>query len=64
MSIPELKQDWLDANDRAVKEAAKYLTKKGNFNPSLEKPWPEWDRLRKIANSKWYIYINVLTGNI
>lgn len=47
-------QKWLDANNKAVEEAVKYLNKKGSFNPPLEKPWPEWERLRKLADEEWY----------
>lgn len=54
--ISNLLHEWLDANDKAVEEAAKSLTKKGAFNPPLEKNWPEWERLRKIADDKWYAY--------
>ena len=36
--IMSLMQEWLDANNAAVEEASKYLTKKGIFNPPLEKP--------------------------
>lgn len=54
------RQDWLLANGQAVEEAQTYLTKKGNFNPPLEKPWPKWEALRVIANEKWYIYYNLL----
>jgi len=50
-------QEWLKANESAVDEAAKCMTKKGNFNPPLEKPWPAYDALRAIANEKWYAYM-------
>jgi len=49
-------QEWLEANDEAVEAAAKCITKKGAFNPPLEKTWPEWERLRKLADEKWYAY--------
>lgn len=51
-------QKWLEANLLAAEEAQKYITKKGNFNPPLEKPWPEWERLRKLADEEWYKYTN------
>lgn len=54
------REEWLSANGAAVDEASKYLGKKGNFNPPLEKPWTKWDELRKIADSKWYIYYNLI----
>lgn len=50
---PEQSTAWLKANNDAVEEASKYLTKKGSFNPPLEKPWPEWERLRAIADNIW-----------
>lgn len=57
-------QDWLDANAKAVEEASKYLNKKGNFNPPLEKPWPEWEKLRKVADEKWYEYRNIINAQL
>jgi len=53
-------EEWLVANDAAVAEAQTYLTKKGAFNPPLEKPWPKWEELRRIADLKWYNYYNLL----
>lgn len=62
MIIANLAQEWLDANDKTVEEAAKYISKKGYFNPPLEKDWPEWFNLRKIADEKWYEYIKELNS--
>lgn len=59
-ALLQAQQEWLLANDAAVAEASKYLGKKGNFNPPLEKPWVKWEELRKIADSKWYIYYNLI----
>jgi len=55
-------EEWTVANNLAVNEASTYLTKKGNFNPPLEKPWPKWEALRKVADEKWYVYYNLLVG--
>lgn len=59
-TLIELELEWLNANDNAVNEASKCLTKKGYFNPPLEKPWAEWERLRTIANDKWYEYYDAI----
>lgn len=57
--IVTLRDEWLLANENASNESQKYLTKKGSFNPPLEKPWPKWEELRKIADTKWYAYYNM-----
>lgn len=57
------REEWLLANDKAVVEASSYLSKKGIFNPPLEKEWPKWAELRKVADSKWYVYYNLLKEN-
>lgn len=49
---------WVIANDAAVNEAQKCVTKNG-FNPPLEKPWVKWDLLRKEADAKWYEFYNL-----
>lgn len=54
MNLSTAAREWLDANEAAVNEAAKCITKKGYFNPPLEKPWPEYEALKVIANEKWY----------
>lgn len=59
-TLQKAKEDWLAANDTAVAEASSYLSKKGGFNPPLEKPWPKWEELRKIADEKWYVYYDLL----
>ena len=46
--------EWVKANNAAVDAALKCYTKKGNFNPPLGKPWPEYEALKIIANEKWY----------
>jgi hypothetical protein len=55
------REEWLIANEMAVNEAQKCLSKGGNFNPPLEKPWPKYEELRLIANDKWYAYYNSLS---
>lgn len=62
-TLYESEQEWLAANLDAVNEAQKCITKKGNFNPPLEKPWPKYEELRTIADTKWYIYYNLLKKN-
>jgi hypothetical protein len=57
------REEWLAANEAAVNEAATYLGKKGNFNPTLEKPWPKWEALRKIVDIKWYAYSSEINKN-
>lgn len=47
---------WLGKNLIACEEAAKYLGKKGDFNPKLEKPWPVWEKLRIDVDQAWYEY--------
>ena len=54
LSLEKATQDWLNANNEAVDAASKCMTKKGGFNPPLEKPWKEWDALRAVADEKWY----------
>jgi len=56
-------EEWLAANLAAVNEAQTYISKKGDFNPSLEKPWPKWEELRNIANQKWYVYVEELKND-
>jgi hypothetical protein len=60
MDIDKAREEWLLSNEAAVNEAQTYLTKKGNFNPPLEKPWPKYEELRSIADKKWYIYYDIL----
>ena len=58
--INKVREDWLVANEAAVIEAQKCLTKKGDFNPPLEKPWPKYEDLRKVADAKWYAYYEIV----
>ena len=55
-------EEWLTANENAVNEAQACMTKKGGFNPPLEKPWPKWEEARKVADGKWYVYYNLLNS--
>lgn len=57
-------QKWLEANAKAVEAASKCLTKKGSFNPPLEKPWPEWEALRKLADEAWYEYRKLVVSKL
>ena len=61
--LDKARQDWLLANDAAVAEAQKYLTKKGDFNPPLEKSWPKWEALRGVANNCWHVYYRAIREN-
>jgi hypothetical protein len=64
LPLENAEQEWLIANLAAVEEAQKYITKKGSFNPPLEKPWPKLEELRTIADSKWYIYHTLLQQHL
>lgn len=56
------RNEWLAANDAACTEAASYISKKGEFNPKIEKPWPKWEALRLVADEKWQVYYRLLRG--
>lgn len=58
--LEQLREEWLKANEAAVDEAQKCMTKKGDFNPPLGKPWPKYEELRKVADQAWYAYYNEL----
>jgi len=47
--VEQAREEQLLANLAAVDEAQKCLTKKGNFNPPLEKPWPKYEELKNVA---------------
>lgn len=61
-AIDYARDEWLVANEAAVVEAQTYITKKGEFNPRLEKPWPKWEALRLVADETWYAYYNLMKG--
>jgi len=63
MDLNTAKDAWLQANEVAVDEAQKCMTKKGDFNPSLGKPWPKYEEARKAADEKWYVYYNLVKVN-
>lgn len=58
LALEKARNAWLMANDAAVSEAQKCVTKTG-FNPPLEKPWAKWDVLRKEADAKWHEFYNL-----
>lgn len=58
-TLQQAKEEWLQANDLAINEASTYLGKKGNFNPALEKPWPKYEELKRVANEKWHVFYNI-----
>lgn len=64
LSEAEALQNWLDANLLAVEEASTYITKKGAFNPPLEKPWPKWEKLRANADAEWYKYREIVNARL